>query len=218
MGLSLVESVDCQDGTAGFELKLESICQDFSQRSSSKEYPPHNDDHDPLMDMYSMTPELKRENPQYWGSQLGANWQRLVAATFYFFRRPDYGPPIQYERTEPFDFRFGKIVVDTKYRVGSHDSGTLNKFRLNGIFLNGEGFHPVALILRHDTHRGAITQLLSGGWEVFVADEAFDYIREQTSFDLETFLQQRAHKFAIDRISNPHLLVDELKTEIHLAT
>ena len=30
------------------------------------------------MEVFGITPEMKRENRQYWGRQLGMCWQRLV--------------------------------------------------------------------------------------------------------------------------------------------
>ena len=41
-----------------------------------------NDDYDPLMRVFGITPSLKRENRQYWGRELGMCWQRLVTEVF----------------------------------------------------------------------------------------------------------------------------------------
>ena len=57
---------------------LESILSAYKEAFSQKVYSEENDDHDPLMDVYGITPELKRENRQYWGRELGMCWQRLV--------------------------------------------------------------------------------------------------------------------------------------------
>ena len=57
---------------------LDEILSAYQKGFSEKVYSDENDDHDLLMDVYGITPLLKRENRQYWGRELGMCWQRLV--------------------------------------------------------------------------------------------------------------------------------------------
>lgn len=57
---------------------LDQILAAYQKGFSEKVYSEENDDHDLLMGVYGITPQLKRENRQYWGRELGMCWQRLV--------------------------------------------------------------------------------------------------------------------------------------------
>ena len=46
---------------------LESILSDYSSSFSAKVYRDENNDSDLLMELFGITPGLKRENRQYWG-------------------------------------------------------------------------------------------------------------------------------------------------------
>ncbi|MBF7686235.1 restriction endonuclease, partial [Acinetobacter sp. B10A] len=59
-------------------MDLESILKAYQLSFKSKVYNEENDDHDVLMDVFGITPELKRQNRQYWGRELGKMWERLV--------------------------------------------------------------------------------------------------------------------------------------------
>lgn len=60
----------------------------------------------------------------------------------------------------------GNLAIDTKYRIGSGDSGTLKKFKAYGPTLEEKGFTPVLLIVREDNLGAAITACNAGGWTV----------------------------------------------------
>ena len=107
---------------------LEEIVTKYQASFTAKVYNKENDDHDPLMDVFGVSPSLKRENRQYWGRELGMCWQLLVSELFRL-TRDDYGPALRFGADEPCDLTFGQIAVDTKYRIGSGDSGTLKKFK-----------------------------------------------------------------------------------------
>ncbi|MDQ6786111.1 MAG: hypothetical protein M3033_04745 [Acidobacteriota bacterium] len=51
--------------------QLRSILGQYKDSFAAKEYGEENNDHDVLMDVFGITPDLKRENRQYWGSELG---------------------------------------------------------------------------------------------------------------------------------------------------
>jgi hypothetical protein len=182
----------------GLEPALEAILQNYHRAFSSKEYDAENDDHDPLMDLYGITPLLKRENRQSWGRELGMCWQLIVSRVFRLTRE-DFGPAVRFGADEPYDFTFGNIAVDTKYRIGSGDSGTLKKFKQYGFMLREKGFTPVFLILRNDNLPAAIGACRAGRWDVFTGNAALDYVGDHTNFDLKAFLEQRALKFQVER-------------------
>lgn len=180
------------------ERSLCDILTQYQQSFSNKIYLPENNEPDLLMDVFAITPEMKRENRQYWGRELGMCWQRLVTELCRQACR-EFGPALRFGYDEPCDFIAGNLAVDTKYRIGSGDSGTLKKFRGYAKLLMGEGLEPVLLIVRKDNLPAAINACLSGGWKVLMGDETFDYIRKLTGFNLKRFLQTKAMAYRVQR-------------------
>ena len=177
---------------------LDEVLTKYQMSFTSKVYDEENNEHDPLMDVFGISPGLKRENRQYWGRELGMCWQLIVSEVFQRMR-DDYGPALRVGSDEPCDFVFGSIAVDTKYRIGSGDSGTLKKFKQYGPLLREHGYRPVFLIVRGDNLSAAITACHAGGWEVHTANSTFRFIREHTGFDMKSFLIEKAGAFQIDR-------------------
>lgn len=177
---------------------LDEIIVAYQKGFSEKVYSEENDDHDLLMAVYGITPQLKRENRQYWGRELGMCWQRLVVEVCRQ-TRTDFGPALRIGADEPCDLTVGNRAIDTKYRIGSGDSGTLKKFKAYGPTLVDKGFIPVLLIVREDNLGAAITACNSGGWTVTTGQRTFDYLLELTGFDIKAFLQQRAQVFPVAR-------------------
>lgn len=177
---------------------LEAILSRYQGSFIEKAYDDENNDHDLLMDVFGLTPELKRENRQYWGRELGMCWQLLVTEICRQ-TKDDFGPAIRIEGDEPCDLTVGTYAIDTKYRIGSGDSGTLKKFKSYGPLLRERGYEPVFLILREDNLPAAITACNTGGWTVYTASESFDFIQRLTGFDLRSFLTQRANRFPVLR-------------------
>src|SRR3989338_11481751 len=60
------------------DFELRKILGQYRGSFSDKTYNDENNDSDILMDLFNITPELKRENRQYWGRELGMCWQLLV--------------------------------------------------------------------------------------------------------------------------------------------
>src|SRR5271169_3046823 len=60
------------------DTKLKDVLRAYRDSFSMKTYSEENDDPDPLMDVFGITPDRKRENRQYWGRELGMCWQLLV--------------------------------------------------------------------------------------------------------------------------------------------
>ena len=61
---------------------LDEILTWYQRSFVEKVYCDENDDHDLLMDVFSLLPVIKRENRQYWGRELGMCWQLLVTRVF----------------------------------------------------------------------------------------------------------------------------------------
>ena len=96
------------------------------------------------------------------------------------------------------DLVIGDRAIDTKYRLGSGDSGTLKKFKEYGARLQQKGYEPIMLILREDNLPNAIAACIRGGWTVKIGEETYQYIHEATGVDLQAWLKQRKNQYAIN--------------------
>lgn len=179
------------------EAKLDHILTRYQQSFAEKVYSDENDDHDLLMDAFGITPLLKRENRQYWGRELGKCWESLVIEACK--NAPTFRPALRIGGDEPCDLRVEHLAIDTKYRVGSGDSGTLKKFRHYGNLLKEQGYEPVFLFLRRDNLPAAMAACLVGGWTIYIGKQSFDFIKDISGFDLEAYLTTRAQSFAVSR-------------------
>lgn len=185
---------------SNFDAALHKILSDYSSSFSEKSYLPENNDTDVLMNIFGITPDLKRENRQYWGRELGMCWQLLVTELFKQ-KTKDFLPGYRIGADELTDLAAGKDAIDTKYRIGSGDSGTLKKFKSYGKTLREKGFNPVLLILREDNLKAAITACKAGGWQVNTGTATFDYIEKKTGVKLEKWLGSVGNRYAITRPS-----------------
>jgi hypothetical protein len=177
--------------------KLDSLLIKYQESFNEKIYSDENDEHDLLMAAFGISPELKRENRQYWGRELGKCWESLVVEVCK--TTPHFKPALRIGSDEPCDLILKEYAIDTKYRVGSGDSGTLKKFKQYGPLLKESGLKPVFLFLRTDNLPAAITACKSGGWELYIGQESFDFLREHTGFDLKNFLEERRRRFLVNR-------------------
>jgi hypothetical protein len=175
------------------EENLLKIVQQYSVNFSGKTYKEESEEIDVLMEAFGITQELKRENRQYWGRELGMCWQLLVTEIFKTFGQ-NFLPAKKYGLDEPADFFVGQEAVDTKYRIGSGDSGTLKKFKFYGDKLSQEGLTPVLLFLRSDNLPAAIKAFEVGGWKIYMGEESFKYIKSKTNFDLKKWLVSLKNK------------------------
>lgn len=180
------------------DLELRTILNAYRQSFTEKTYNDEDDDADIMMDLFGITPELKRENRQYWGRELGMCWQ-LVVSKLCDLKCMDYKPALKIAGDEPTDLFVGKDAIDTKYRIGSGDSGTLKKFKKYGKLLHDKGYNPVLLIVRSDNLSAAITACKTGGWIIYTDEECFEYIKSKTGFDLKGYLQKLKGEFTITR-------------------
>lgn len=177
---------------------LGAVLRQYADSFSSKTYSEENDDFDVLMEIFGITPQLKRENRQYWGRELGMCWQLLVSRVFQSTRR-DYAPGLRSGADEICDCMIGKRAIDTKYRIGSGDSGTLKKFKQYGRYLTNNGLEPILLILRQDNLPAAMQACKLGGWQILLGEQAFSFVKEYSRFDLFDFLRKAARKYHIKR-------------------
>jgi len=53
------------------ERKLDQILAKYQKSFVAKVYAEENEEHDLLMDVFGISPIIKRENRQYWGRELG---------------------------------------------------------------------------------------------------------------------------------------------------
>lgn len=180
--------------------KLSDILKKYQGNFSDKVYVDDYDSTDVLMETFGITQELKRENKQFWGRQLGMCWQLLVVELCKN-TCSDFSGALRFGGDEPCDLVLGTDAIDTKYRVGSGDSGTLKKFKQYGDLLKENGYRPVFLFLREDNLPAAMTACQAGGWSVYTGMATFDYLKEKTGFDLYEWLYfHRDQKtFFIDR-------------------
>lgn len=179
------------------EIKLDSILERYSGSFSQKEYSEENDDHDLLMQVFGITPELKRENKQYWGRELGKCWESLVVEACR--SSPTFKPALRIGGDEPCDLIINNYAIDTKYRVGSGDSGTLKKFKAYGPLLRQHGYEPVFLFFREDNLPAAMTACRSGTWSIYIGKHSFEFIKNISGFDIENYLIKRANAFRVVR-------------------
>ena len=113
-------------------------------------------------------------------------WQRLVVVVAQSHRT--YGQPIRWGDDEPCDLVMGRTAIDTKYRVGSGDSGTLKKLKEYARQLKSEGYVPVMLILRTDNLQSSVDACESGGWKIYTGQDSFKFIERRCGVDLQAML------------------------------
>ena len=173
--------------------KLKEVLVSYAKSFSEKEYTDDYDETDVLMDAFGITQDLKRENKQYWSRELGKCWESLLKTLFELTCK-DFSPPVRFGADEPADFFAGKDAIDTKYRVGSGDSGTLKKFESYGNLLQEKGYKPIFLFLRTDNLPAALSKMDSGGCTRYEGDATFEYIKNKTGFDLKYWLLELGKK------------------------
>lgn len=173
------------DGDIG--KKLSTILKKYQGNFSDKVYMDDYDSTDVLMETFGVTQELKRENKQFWGRQLGMCWQFLVVELCKH-TCADYGDALRFGTNEPCDLVLGSNAIDTKYRIGSGDSGTLRKFKQYGNLLKRNGYKPVFLFVREDNLPAAMSACVVGGWSVYTGKSTFEYLQDKTGFDLYGWL------------------------------
>lgn len=169
---------------------LEQILNQYQQAFAEKIHPEESTEQDDLMFAFGLSQAIKATNKQYWGRELGKCWERLVETLCQQTCE-------QYQKAHGthYDLAVGLNAIDTKYRIGSGDAKTLGGFRQNAQQLINEGFTPVLLIVRNDNLPQAIKACRNGGWEIYAGNNAYDYLKNLTQFDLQVWLQTRQNRF-----------------------
>jgi hypothetical protein len=180
------------------ERRLEQILAGYQKSFTEKIYAEENEEHAILMDVFCLSPIIKKENRQYWGRELGMCWQLLVTETCKTYCSR-FQPALKVESDEPCDLIVDGYAIDTKYRIGSGDSGTLKKFKSYGELLRNLNYEPVFLILRKDNLPAAITACKLGTWKVYTGDDSFEFIQTISGFDLKSFLIGKVGEFPVYR-------------------
>ncbi len=180
------------------ESALEQILNRYQNSFIEKVYASENQDSDLLMDVFNISPALKRENRQYWGRELGMCWQLLVMETCKTYCS-GFQSALRVGSDEPCDLVVDRYAIDTKYRIGSGDSGTLKKFKSYGSLLRDRSYTPVLLILREDNLPAAIKACEVGRWEIYTGDASLEFIHRLSGFDLKSFLMEREGAFPANR-------------------
>ncbi len=109
----------------------------------------------------------------------------------------EYKSALKIGDDEPCDLIIGKDAIDTKYRVGSGDSGTLKKFKQYGVLLQSKGYRPVFLILREDNLPAAITAAHKGGWTIYTGESAVKYLKEKTGVDIKKVIAEFGNAYQL---------------------
>lgn len=174
------------------QVEVSKILQAYERSFNEKKFESIAAEPDVLMNAFGITMEMVEKNKQYWNRELGKCWERVVSKVFEVTRSSSFKPAQRIGADEPIDFVFKNLAIDTKYRVGSGDSGTLKKFKQYGEKIRALKMVPVFLFLRTDNLPAAITACRSGSWEILMGDETFQFIFDETGFDLKAHLVQVA--------------------------
>jgi len=180
---------------------LENTLEHYKKAFSAKVFNDESSDEDDLMLVFGLTQEIKSKHGQYWGKQLGHCWEKITAKLCKQ-KCENFGDRIKYGsgRKHLCDFVIGDTAVDAKYRIGSGDQGTLNKFVLYGKELQSKSYKPVMLILRNDNLPPAINACKKGGWEVKSGEDTYKYILEITGFDLQSWLKMKRNSYKLGNV------------------
>lgn len=170
---------------------VDEILQHYANSFKNKEFETLTANPDILMNSFGITSEMVEENKQYWNRELGKCWERVIVKTFEISCPKDFKPALRIGADEPVDFIYKNIAIDTKYRVGSGDSGTLKKFKQYGEKISNLGYEPYFLFLRTDNLPAAITAIQNGGWNILMGEETFSFIKDKTGYDLKNHLLKK---------------------------
>ena len=175
---------------------IEPIISQYFNSFLRKEFNGENNDHDILMDLFGISPDLKREHSQYWGRELGMLWQLIVDGLAKTHCK-DYEPALIIGNDQLCDLRIGNDAIDTKYRVGSGDSGKHKELKRYGKILREKRYRPVLLFVREDNLPAAITAANTGGWTIYTGKETFKYIKAKIGVDIEELIHSFRDKYHI---------------------
>ncbi len=171
-------------------MDLDTIFKTYQQKFQNRTEKVPENNPDILMEVFGITEEQKRKNLQYWHRELGMCWQKII--TEVFREHPEYSRAVQNGTQEPCDLVLKQWAIDTKYRIGSGDSGTLKKFRENAEYLRDLGYTPLLLILREDNLIKSVK-----GWEVLTGEESLRFVEEHSGKKFKNVLESYQKKFQV---------------------
>lgn len=177
---------------------MENLLHQYYNKFRSKELFLEEQSSDVIMEIFNIRDEDKQKNKQYWGRELGMLWQKLVICHFKQHAPAKTKGAIRYGRDEPCDLRIENYAIDTKYRIGSGDAGTLKKFKVYAEKLKKDGYIPIMLLLRNDNLPAAISACEKGGWECYSGENAFSFIQKLSGEDLFSVLSKYRGAFDIN--------------------
>lgn len=152
---------------------INTILAEYTKKFQEKVHTKPVHQSDILLDYFNITPDQINQNKQYWNRELGMCWQRIVIEQLK--DRKEYRPPLRIDRKEPCDLILGQDAIDTKYRIGSGDSGTIKKFKEYSSLLSSMGYRPVMLILREDNLESTINACRKAGWTIITGNDSIEY-------------------------------------------
>ena len=185
------------NSSSEIEQNLDIVMTRYQASFSNKVYSQENEDFDLLMNAFGITPTIKQENKQYWGRELGKCWESLVIEACKNLEK--FQPALRIGNDEICDLIVDNYAIDTKYRIGSGDSGTLKKFKSYGNLLKERKYEPVLLFLREDNLPAAITAYKKGSWNLYKGKQSFEFIKKISGFDIEQYLVKKAGEFPLTR-------------------
>lgn len=177
---------------------IPNILNHYRESFSTKIHNEENIESDLLMEIFGITSKIKLENKQYWGRELGLCWQKIITEIIKTYR-DDYIIPEKFGKQELFDTGFAQYAIDTKYRIGSGDSGTIKKFKEYAKKIKKIKKTPVLLILRTDNLEYSIKACQKAGWIAITGEQSLNFIKTETGFDLKEFLKLNKNKFSIKK-------------------
>ena len=163
------------------------------QLFQAKEHDNSLPEEDVLMKRFEITSLDKLTNKQYYNRELGKVFETLCKKTFRHKHndRCKDAPIVKKKggRTyEPFDLIFDNYAIDFKYRLGSGDSGTLNRLRKSVLWALEKGYEPVYLILREDNLDPVLKALQRLGARIIQGEDTFRFIEEESGVNLREYI------------------------------
>jgi len=177
---------------------IDSILKTYQTSFTDKIYSEENNDVDILMNIFRLSPELKRENRQYWGRELGFCWQKIIICVCSQYCS-NYADGLREDSKALCDLVVGNYAIEIKYRIGSGDAKFQREIKETSNQLKGKGYTPIMLILREDNLPTAMAACEKGGWDVHIGENVFLFIESISKFDLKKSLMGKAGNFPVIR-------------------
>jgi hypothetical protein len=140
---------------------------------------------DDIMNLFNKNQYDLLLNKQYWHREFGKFYEKYVKIIAK--SKLKYNDSPKYKKYDLCDLVIDNFAIDTKYRIGSGDSGTVRKLKFYGEQLIKLNYKPILLIFRDDNLEGTIKSL-SKEWNVLTGDNSNKFIIEHLDFDIKKSL------------------------------